>query len=421
MEGDSRVVCRGVLMSERNESLTEFSASPQELAQALFFPEQETSLGLNHEDIRRLVDLAYKVSLNPEEGVYPRFVFFVPEEGQPIRDLTVTFGPAIPLNPQTAKKLGSSIPSRPHALVVKKSNGQLQARGVIRMEASGLSSGRSEFVMSAISPGLLISVDGPGELNAINFCQGGPGIIRLLLFRNGLVQEGHDVLFWRARLICLIAQCAVLAGGQFQGDPRSVGLILEWSLSNILAQAVKFRHGGAVVILPPEVSSEAIGRLFRIGYPIADPNFGDLALELATAPNTELVGRQERLSDTALTVARLTTLDGCVVLDHTLGLLGAGAIICADENSELPQCVTAETNVMFDKTGSSFDLGKLGTRHGSAAWLCKAIPGTLIFVISQDATIRAFYSLKASDERGAAGCVRVCGPLIPTIGMSGHP
>jgi len=229
------------------------------------------------------------------------------------------------------------------------------------------------------------------------------------------------VLFWRARLICLIAQNAVLAGKQFQGDPRFVGLILEWSLSNILAQAVKLRHGGAVVILPPEVSEEAIGRIFRIGYPIADPSFGDLAFELATAPNNELVGRQERLSDTALAMARLTTLDGCVVFDHAFGLLGAGAIIHTAEDYELPRCVNAQANVVFDNPGNVFDLGKLGTRHGSAAWFCKTIPGALVFVISQDGTIRAFYSLKANDERGAEGCVRVCGPLIPTVGLSGHP
>jgi hypothetical protein len=408
-------------MPETDASGAGVAGSPQELAQALFFPRQEISLGLNHDDIRRLVDLAYKVSLNPEEGVYPRFVFFVPEQGQPIRDPTVTFGPPIPLNTQTVKKLGSAIPSRPHALVVKKGNDQLQAVGVIRMEASGLSAGSPEFVMSAIFPGLVISVDGPGELTAINFCQGGPGIIRVLLFRNGLVQEGHDVLFWRARLICLIAQKAVLSSKQFHGDPRSVGLILEWSLSNILAQALKLRHGGAVVILPPEVSTEVIGRIFRIGYPIVDPSFGDLAFELTTAPSVDLVGRQERLSDTVLTAARLTTLDGCVVLSHKLGLLGAGAIIRIVEDSELPQCVSAQTNIAVDRPGGIFELGRLGTRHRSAAWLCKTIPGTLVYVISQDGTIRAFYSLRANEERGAVGCVRVCGPLAPVVGMSGHP
>ena len=51
----------------------ERAGSPQDLAQLLFFPDQEALIGLNKEDLRSLVDLAYSVSLSPEEGVgfYP--------------------------------------------------------------------------------------------------------------------------------------------------------------------------------------------------------------------------------------------------------------------------------------------------------------------------------------------------------------
>jgi hypothetical protein len=194
----------------------EFAGSPQELAQALCSQGEEASLGLNQDDIRKLVDLAYKVSLNPEEGIYPRFVLFVPEQGQTIRDPTITFGPALPLNTQIAKKLGSAIPNRPHALIIKKSDGLLQAEGLIRMEASGLPGGRPKFVMSVVFPGLVVAVDGPGELTAINFCKNSSGFIRVLLFRNGQVLEGHDVLFWKACTACLGAQRAILHGGNFK-------------------------------------------------------------------------------------------------------------------------------------------------------------------------------------------------------------
>ena len=407
-------------MTKINENEAEFAESPKEFAQALFFQNQEAAIGLNQSDLRKLVDLAYKVSLNPEEGVYPRFVLFVPEQGQPVRDPTITFAHTLPLNTQSAKKLGSAIPNRPHALIVQKSDGLLQAKGLIRMEASGLLAGRPEFVMSVVFPGLVVSVDGPGELTAINFCRNDPGIIRVLLFREGRVLEGHDVLFWKANLACLLAQRATLVGRQFHGEPRSIGLILEWALSDILAQAVKLRHGGAIVILPQDVSRQTIEATFGIGYPISDPSFADLAFELVTAPNSEFVGRQERLADTTLAVARLTTIDGCVVLSHEFGLLGAGAIIRILENSDLPRCVEARADMAVDQPGKEFDFGKLGTRHRSAVWLCKAIPGSLVFVISQDGTIRAFYSLKPEDERAAAGCVRVCAPLFPTIGLSGH-
>ena len=407
-------------MPEINDNEAELAESPKEFAQALFFQNQEAAIGLNQSDLRKLVDLAYKVSLSPEEGVYPRFAVFIPEQGQPIRDPTVTFSHTLPLNTQSVKKLGAAIPNRPHALIVQKRDGLLQAKGLIRMEASGLPGGRPEFVMSAVFPGLVVSVDGPGELTAINFCQNGPGIIRMQLFRGGRVLEGHDVLFWKAGLTCLTAQRATLARRQFHGEPRSIGLILEWALSDILAQAVKLRHGGAIVILPQDVSKQTIETTFRIGYPIIDPSFADLAFELVTAPNAELMSRQERLADTTLAVARLTTLDGCVVLSYEFGLLGAGAIIRILENSDLPRCVEARADMAVDQPGNELDLGKLGTRHRSAVWLCKAIPGSLVFVISQDGTIRAFYSLKPEDERAAAGCVIVCAPLFPTVGFSGH-
>lgn len=353
-------------MPEINDNEAELAESPKEFAQALFFQNQEAAIGLNQSDLRKLVDLAYKVSLSPEEGVYPRFAVFIPEQGQPIRDPTVTFSHTLPLNTQSAKKLGAAIPNRPHALIVHKRDGLLQAKGLIRLEASGLPGGRPEFVMSAVFPGLVVSVDGPGELTAINFCQNGHGIIRMQLFRGGRVLEGHDVLFWKARLACLTAQRATLARRQFHGEPRSIGLILEWALSDILAQAVKLRHGGAIVILPQDVSRQTIETTFRIGYPIIDPSFADLAFEFVTAPNAELMSRQERLADTTLAVARLTTLDGCVALSYEFGLLGAGAIIHILENSDLPRCVEARADMAVDQPGNEFDIGKLGTRHRSA-------------------------------------------------------
>jgi hypothetical protein len=65
-------------MPEINENEAELAESPKEFAQALFFQNQEAAIGLNQSDLRKLVDLTYKVSLSPEEGVYPRFAVFIP-------------------------------------------------------------------------------------------------------------------------------------------------------------------------------------------------------------------------------------------------------------------------------------------------------------------------------------------------------
>jgi hypothetical protein len=392
----------------------ERAGSPQDLAQSLFFPDQESLIGLNKEDLRSLVDLAYRVSLSPEEGIYPNFTFFVPQLNQPLRSPTIIFDPAVHLTSQALKKLAPAIPARPHALIIGKRDGALFASGIVRIEASGLFLGEvSEFRISATFPGLTISIDGPAALTAIITCHSS-GFIPMQIFRNGQVLQAYDVLVPKANLICLKAQNAALANLSLP-HPRSVGLILEWLLSSALAQAVALRHGGTIVVLPEGISEESLRGALRFTHLISDPDFAQLAIELIKAPNVfEQVWAQQRLSDTAYALAKLTAIDGCVIFNHRLRLLGAGAMIRAHEGQNLPTCVRVRPDTISDMPIGAFDLTRVGARHNSVARLCSAIPGAFAFVISQDAEVRAFYTL---DD----GTVGVCGPLIPLLGISAHP
>ena len=235
----------------------------------------------------------------------------------------------------------------------------------------------------------------------------------MLMFRNGQTLQAYDVLVAKARLICLRAQNATLVNLSLP-DARSVGLILEWLLSSALAQAVALRHGGTIIVLPEGISDESLQAALRISHPISDPDFGQLAVELVNAPNVfERVYRQQRLSDTAYVLAKLTAIDGCVILNHRLRLLGAGAMIRAHEGQDLPNCVRVLPDTISDTAIGTFDLTRVGARHNSVARLCSAIPRAFAFVISQDAEVRVFYALND-------GTVGICGPLIPLLGISAH-
>jgi hypothetical protein len=91
-------------------------------------------------------------------------------------------------------------------------------------------------------------------------------------------------------------------------------------------------------------------------------------------------------------------VDGCVVFDPELTLLGFGAKISAQETKPC---------VVFRARESEFPINNLGTRHQSAYRLCSKRPGAIAFVISQDGTLRSFL--------GEDGCV----PVAETDAMRG--
>ena len=104
----------------------------------------------------------------------------------------------------------------------------------------------------------------------------------------------------------------------------------------------------------------------------------------------EEVAAVEVLHSQLRAVARLANMDGCVVLDRELNLVGFGGIIQAQEGCESSRLV------LRDRTGRAIDesasLALRGTRHKSAFQLCKALPNSLAFVVSQDGDLRVFSS-----------------------------
>ena len=178
----------------------------------------------------------------------------------------------------------------------------------------------------------------------------------------------------------------------------------------MLESMLEARHGGALVILPEsKVSREFVAQQYHIhckyGAPLplgvrlaaflshcADMNLAHEPGEhRALAERWNLAWHQ--LTSRVQAVAQMANVDGCVVLDADLTVVGFGGEIRVDRPATPLPLVDAATQTRL----RSGDIEAFGTRHRSACRLCQARPGMLAFVVSQDSELRIF----ASDEQQA--------------------
>jgi hypothetical protein len=152
-------------------------------------------------------------------------------------------------------------------------------------------------------------------------------------------------------------------------------------LYRILWMVSDYRHGGAILIVPDEEScKEFVDIKYRLpsGYLFSDRE----RLE-------ELSGnaREKEIVTYADLIAKLTSVDGSVVLTKDLHLLGFGAETLVDKmGSKHPAMQFME----FDDTENTRKQFKdNGMRHRAGYRFCSAVPDSVAFVISQDGTIEA--------------------------------
>jgi hypothetical protein len=89
----------------------------------------------------------------------------------------------------------------------------------------------------------------------------------------------------------------------------------------------------------------------------------------------------------------LSGADGCVVLNRKLQVCGfGGEILVSDDDAQM--AIRPFTDVASGDEWSYDDFmkGIGGTRHKSAARLCRAHPNVLVFVVSQNGDLKLFYS-----------------------------
>lgn len=196
-------------------------------------------------------------------------------------------------------------------------------------------------------------------------------------------------------------------------EPTLARLIGEQMMKRAISVARwQQRHGGMLVFLPGDgtPSDTAAVDLLDIKYPFTQSGarrrffdlvaatldrlgalHGELGRDVVTwddvreSSDEQLEALDEGLFGLANLLANLTAVDGAVVLDKHLEILGFGAEI----SGELPSVPIVDR--ALDPEGNAVvpeQSEHEGTRHRSAYRLVAALPGALVIVISQDGGVR---------------------------------
>jgi len=176
---------------------------------------------------------------------------------------------------------------------------------------------------------------------------------------------------------------------------------------------IRHGHGGTLVLVPPDDQAwrrsvrfrfsfdedsakllQASVHDFEVGTHEATRNYDDLLAGRNTASLTALRGQYEALNylrtlnqSLLRRVGDLSLIDGAVVMDLDLCLLGFGAKLLFGPEDFLVTTLNAVTGELRERV-SLEELG--GTRHQSAARFVYGNRSTEVFVVSQDGRLSLF-------------------------------
>ncbi len=375
---------------------------------------------LSDDGIRRLVKLAFYTSFATEEGRYPQFRMMSANVGADSLWKAATFN--LPISDmESLRRLAPAASETDSALLITEMEGQLHCTGSVIVGDMGFSNkiGRPEIVGVGRSPSLIVRVDGPGRLRVSE------GFYTLLLDAGrirqvvdyGLVPQVREL--WDELAIEMADVTAQVHGEEsrkYFGGYHTLAEFIHKAWSSVLASAVDRRHGGAFVILPKAGLPEqfSIHCKHAAQMPFADDisEFWQSCVSHARCAkdNHEARNRAEHawnwrrsaVFTKARVLAGLSCIDGCVVLDRRLRVVGFGGEIRIDDE-RLRAAPRALRNKKTGELTPEAVIEQMGTRHRSAYRLARLHAGTIVFVISQDGDLRVF----CSDEHDVFGFDRL--------------
>ena len=211
-------------------------------------------------------------------------------------------------------------------------------------------------------PNILVS--GPGELSA---CFGEAPIVNY---------NAGRCIFFRTDTFTSTLVAKQLENGAHVSERERLKL-----LYRILWHVNQFHHGAAVLIVPDE---ESCSEYIDLKYGLAAPFLFSDKDKLDTLSQS---ARDKEIITYADLIAKLTNVDGSVVLTKDFDLLGFGAETLVDKmGSKHPaMCFIGYDNK--EEEGKQFKDN--GMRHRAAYRFCSAVKDSVAFVISQDGTIEA--------------------------------
>ena len=388
---------------------------PKELADLLVWLRTHAAQGMlspiSQSGIRNLINLAFYLSLSPEEGRYPRFRLVNQKETDFY--LAIKFDNPIELKEiGELRRLAPACTAVDFALLITEQDDSLWCVGLNNIGAMGLNSmpGRPEDIAGGRPPSLRVWIEGPGHL----FVQ---DHMETLELKAGKVRR--TVPFWLVPAIRTFS--AHLGEKLFErvidierddknspnyfGGKHAFRSVILGVMERLLLACFKLGHGGTFVILP---NSDGLTTDFDITctYNASNLDLGQdvvnfwvqcIRASRATEKSKferELVQWNQakaRLVISTELASGLSAIDGCVVINDCLRVQGFGGFIGISDDAVRESVQTYKLEKDRDTVSYTDFMNAVGgARHQSAARLCAKHLEVITIVVSQDRQLHVF-------------------------------
>ena len=372
-------------------------------AKAGVFQGPTPSIEVSETLLESMIRVCFAASLIPEEGRYPKFQLHAAAGDQPppFAGLLVKFVEPVSIaDPRSLAKLATASPSEGTLILVSERNGGLVALGLVSLKKSHyVRPPGSEFVwMPAALKGATAEARGPGYVAVYGRhppieLRGG----RILSPVIRCADYEMVKLFFKDIISRLFGSRGKWVESFPDTSDRSTNVrYFVTSVWQLLIEKMRAHKHGAAIIITSAPQSQDIS----IKYPLENADFGqrlvshfDSSFQTELSIDREMYFRWRQSEHDLLATINLISgaskIDGCVILDSSLKVLGFGCKLGASQNLD------GEVEFIDPLTSSpspnlESEINRFGTRHSSAFRFCCAHDETIAFVVSQDGDLRIF-------------------------------
>jgi|GEM_PF-6057976 len=360
----------------------------------------------DHAIIREIIETSYLASLYQEEGRIVKFKITYFSNSRIPSDFFnyLYFSQGIEFTSKNLFKLSMALNYTSSQIILERKNGKLYVSGIQTL-GSDLEKTYSHDRAATILPSDLFTccVSGPGKMIVMI------GINPLVAIDKDEIKHNSPYIFQEIPFQKSFSQALSLAKNDLNSKAINFEILELWKLfvpflDNLLRCVLKFSHGGTIVFLPQLNENQRIDNFASIKYSVGDlkekfwenflsylENYSHiLDPENYPGENATLNYNREKirikLLDLTEFLARLTQVDGALLLSKTFQPLGFGAEI--ELKADLPN-----VRVIKNESGATdeIDPSFYGTRHRSAFRLVNLLSDSLVFVFSTDGSIKAIF------------------------------
>ena len=310
------------------------------------------------------------VSCMREEGHFSSFRVCFMQSGSDFLDAYVyahslSFGKPVPFTVKALRKLTPAINPGMSYLVLDLKHKPLMVTGIIAAYSTWdkvIAGELSDGSMMPMIPNLYVKAPGEidgclGENTIVSYAFGGTVISRYDVFRDTLVAA------------------ELRNGSSVEEQERN------HFLSRVLWKVDKYRHGGTILIVP---SAESCAGFIDVKYKLPCRFLYNEEKSLIDISDSV---RENELVSYSDFIAKLTTVDGAVLLTKDLDLIGFGVEILTDKMGQ------KEPPMRFITSDNCVDTGRRftdnGTRHRSGYRFAHEVEDSVVIIISQDGAVKA--------------------------------